>query len=35
MPVNKEQKQIVKGYIEAGLEYGNNINNWTLKKIYI
>jgi hypothetical protein len=41
MTISKEQKQVVKGYIEAGLEYGNNPNlqTQTLKetfpKIYV
>ena len=40
-PINKEQKQIIKDYIETGLEYGNNSNlqDQTFKeafpKIYI
>lgn len=39
--INKEQKQIVKGYIEVGLEYGNNPNSQTqsfkkaFPKIYV
>jgi hypothetical protein len=34
--ISKEQKQVIKGYIEAGLEYGNNPNlqTQTLKEAF-